>query len=183
MVASHASPQGARHRTFALRCLRLRLGLQVNRKRNVWFKQCLVGIARTECLRRPRFWAVRRLCGASRPHCAVHHRLTHPPGFILEMQVCEGRHRVQKTGNSRGIMKTSCGHGEAYECKDQVGAAEVAYFRAKAEYLRRAAIAAAKSGFMHPAAIIRLLERLAGEFEKRAFEVERELKARHAHRK
>jgi hypothetical protein len=79
-------------------------------------------------------------------------------------------------------MKTSRGHGGVYEPKDQVGAAEVAYFRAKAEYFRRVA-STVKPGFLHPAAIIRSLERLAGDFEERAFEVERELKALHTHRK
>lgn len=79
-------------------------------------------------------------------------------------------------------MKTSCGHGDLYEPKDQMGAAEVAYFRAKAVYLRGVA-SAVKPGVVHPAAIIRLLERLAGDFEERAFEVERELKAREAGRK
>jgi hypothetical protein len=76
----------------------------------------------------------------------------------------------------------SFGHGDVFEPKDRVGAEEVAYFRAKAVYLRRVA-SAAKPGFVHSAIIIRLLERLAGDFEERAFEVERELKARHAHRK
>lgn len=75
----------------------------------------------------------------------------------------------------------SFGHGDVYETKDQVGAEEVAYFRAKAEYLRRIA-SAAKPGFVHPATISRLLERLAGDFDERAFEVECELKARHAQR-
>ena len=79
-------------------------------------------------------------------------------------------------------MTTSRGHGGVYEPKGQVGAEEVAYFRAKAEYLRRVA-SAVKPGFVHPAAIIRLLVRLAGDFEERAFEVERELKTRHAQRK
>jgi hypothetical protein len=79
-------------------------------------------------------------------------------------------------------MKTSRGHGGVYEPKDQVGAAEVAYFRAKAEYFRRVA-STVKPGFLHPAAIIRSLERLAGDFEERALEVERELRARHTRRK
>ena len=87
-----------------------------------------------------------------------------------------------KTDCCRGIVHTSCGHGGVYEPEDEVGAQEVAYFRAKAEYFRRVA-STVKPGFVHPATIIRLLERLAGDFEERAFEVERELKGRQAHRK
>ena len=79
-------------------------------------------------------------------------------------------------------MKTSCGHRGVYAAKDQAGTEEVAYFRAKAEHFRRVA-STVKPGFVHPAAIIRLLERLAGDFEERAFEVERELKGRQARRK
>lgn len=78
-------------------------------------------------------------------------------------------------------MKTSCGHRGVYEPKNRVSAAEVAYFRAKAEYLRRIA-GTVKPGFVYPAAIIRLLERLAGDFDERAFEIERELKEREAQR-
>jgi hypothetical protein len=75
-------------------------------------------------------------------------------------------------------MKSSCGHGDAQEPEKALGGAEeVAYFRAKAKYLRHVASTAAP-GFMRPTAIINLLERLAGEFEERAFEVERELRAR-----
>jgi hypothetical protein len=74
-------------------------------------------------------------------------------------------------------MKSSCGQGNAQEPEKTLGAEEVAYFRAKAEYLRRVASTAAPR-FMRPTAIINLLERLAGEFEERAFEVERELRAR-----
>ena len=76
----------------------------------------------------------------------------------------------------------SFGQRDVYESKDQVGSEEVAYFRGKAEYLRRVA-SAAKPGFVHSATVVRLLERLADDFEERAFEVERELKARHEHRK
>lgn len=79
-------------------------------------------------------------------------------------------------------MKTSCGNSGVYEPKNPASAEELAYFRAKAAYLRRVA-SAAKPGIVHPATIIRLLERLAGDFDERAFEVERELKARHPHRK
>jgi hypothetical protein len=79
-------------------------------------------------------------------------------------------------------MESSCLSGDPCGPKHSVRTEEIAYFRAKADYLRRVASAVGKPGFMHPAAIIRLLDRLAAEFESRASEIERELKMRRAGR-
>jgi hypothetical protein len=91
------------------------------------------------------------------------------------------QHRLHKKACSVSIMKTSCGHSGVYEPKYRVSAAEVAYFRAKAAYLRRVA-STVKPGIVYPAVIIRLLERLADDFDERSFEIKRELKGREAQR-
>ena len=55
---------------------------------------------------------------------------------------------------------------------------DVAYLRDKADYIRLVARSAATPGTLDAPGITTLLERLAREFEERAFEIERDLKAR-----
>jgi hypothetical protein len=77
-------------------------------------------------------------------------------------------------------MAGSYNRGDARNPEIAFGSQDVAYLRAKAAYLRRVATAAIKPEFMDPAVTIKLLEGLAYEFEKRALEIECELRARHS---
>jgi len=63
---------------------------------------------------------------------------------------------------------------DAHSVKLGLGRKDAAYLRGKADYLRQLAEAALKREFVDPMETVRLLERLAREFEQRALEIERE---------
>jgi hypothetical protein len=73
-----------------------------------------------------------------------------------------------------GTDKAGPGKGGDAHAKGGLGRKDVAYLRGKADYLRELAGAALKREFVDPLETVRLLERLAREFEQRALEIERE---------